>query len=164
MKAKYIAENGITIALTLIVLYAASILPVSTLTILTIASCLIPISIIRTSIKNTILVYVASSILSLFLIPTNIAVYYISFFGIYGIVKYFSEKLKNIPLELFFKLIAFNASLLVIYFIFTNLLVDFNIDYPLYMIWIAGQIVLLVYDYALTIIISFYLKRIHNNI
>lgn len=51
MKAKYIAENGITIALTLIVLYAASILPVSTLTILTIASCLIPISIIRTSIK-----------------------------------------------------------------------------------------------------------------
>ncbi|NRY04558.1 hypothetical protein B0H68_003895 [Clostridium beijerinckii] len=101
MKAKYIAENGITIALTLIVLYAASILPVSTLTILTIASCLIPISIIRTSIKNTILVYVASSILSLFLIPTNIAVYYISFFGIYGIVKYFSEKLRNIPLELF---------------------------------------------------------------
>lgn len=71
MKAKYIAENGITIALTLIVLYAASILPVSTLTILTIASCLIPISIIRTSIKNTILVYVASSILSLFLIPNQ---------------------------------------------------------------------------------------------
>jgi len=164
MKAKYIAENGITIALTLIILYAASILPISTLTILTVSSCLIPISIIRTSIKNTILVYSGSSILSLFLVPTNIAIYYVSFFGVYGIVKYFSEKIRNIPLELFFKLVVFNALLSVIYFIFTNFLGNLTINYPLYMIWIAGQIVFLIYDYALTIIISFYLKRIHTNL
>jgi hypothetical protein len=164
MKAKFIAENGISIALTLVILYATSILPISTLSILTVASCLIPISIIRTSIKNTILVYIAASILSFFLVLTNIALYYTLFFGIYGIIKYFSEKLRNIPLELFIKLIAFNILLAIIYFIMINFLGDFIINYPLYLLWIIGQIIFLIYDYALTIIISFYLNRIHTHI
>lgn len=164
MKSKYIAENGITVALTIIVLYAASILPISTLSILTVASCLIPISIIRTSIRNTILVYAASSLGSLFLIPTNIALYYTLFFGIYGIIKYFAEKLKNIPLELILKLIGFNILLTIIYFVTVNLLVLPSIKYPLYLIWIVSQAAFLIYDYALTLIISFYLNRIHTHV
>ena len=94
MKAKQIAESGILIALTIVVLYAASILPVSRLTVLTIASCFIPIAIIRTSLKNTLLIYIASSILSLFLIPINTALSYVLFFGIYGIIKYYIEKVR----------------------------------------------------------------------
>lgn len=66
MKSNNIAQSGILIALTLAVLYSTSLLPISTLSILTIASCLIPISIIRTSLKNTILVYLSCSILSFF--------------------------------------------------------------------------------------------------
>lgn len=164
MKSKYIAENGITVALTLIVLYAASILPISTLSILTVASCLIPISIIRTSIRNTILVYIASSLASFFLIPTNIALYYTLFFGVYGIVKYFAEKLRNIPLELILKLIGFNILLTIIYFVTVNFLGLPSIQYPLYLIWIISQAVFLIYDYALTLIISFYLNRIHTHV
>ena len=114
MKAKKIAESGILIALTIIVLYAASILPVSKLTVLTIASCFIPIAIMQTSLKNTIVIYVASSLLSLFLIPINIALSYILFFGIYGIIKYYIEKLKNLPLEIFLKLVSFNILLTLI--------------------------------------------------
>lgn len=164
MKAKYIAQNGIMIALTIAILYATSILPISTLSILTVASCLIPISIIRTSIKNTFFVYIAASLLSFFLVPINIALYYTLFFGIYGIIKYFSEKIRNIPLELFLKLISFNILLIIIYFITINLLGNFVINYPLYLVWVAAQIIFLVYDYALTLIISFYLNRIHKHI
>lgn len=164
MKAKYISQNGIVIALTIAILYATSILPISTMSILTVASCLIPISIIRTSIRNTFFVYIAASILSFFLVPINIALYYTLFFGIYGIIKYFLEKIRNIPLELFLKLILFNLLLIIIYFITINFLGNFIINYSLYLAWIVSQIVFLVYDYALTLIISFYLNRIHTHI
>jgi hypothetical protein len=164
MKSKHIAENGITVALTLVILYAASILPVSTLSILTVASCLIPISIIRTSIRNTVLVYIASSMASFFLVSTNIALYYTLFFGVYGIIKYFAEKLRNIPLELILKLIGFNALLMIIYFAMIIFLGLPTIKYPLYLIWALSQVAFLIYDYALTLIISFYLNRIHTHV
>lgn len=164
MKSKHIAESGLLVGLTVVVLYAASILPISTLSILTVASCLIPISIIRTSIKNTILVYIASSILSLFLVPTDIALYYALFFGVYGIIKYFIEKVRKLPLELLLKLIAFNVLLGVTYLIAKNFLGILSPEFPLYILWLAAQIIFLVYDYALTLIISFFLNRFHKHI
>lgn len=162
MNSKNIAENGILIALTLMILYASSIIPINTLSILALASCLIPISIIRTSIKNTILVYVASSILSFFLAKFNIALYYTLFFGIYGLIKYLIEKVGNIVIEIFLKLISFNILLTIIYFISTIFLISINIKFPLYVVWLIGQLMFLIYDYALTLVISYYLKRIHK--
>ena len=163
MKSKYIAESGLLIALTIVVLFTTSILSISTLSILTVASCLIPIAIIRTSIKNAILVYLASSILSFLLIPINIAVYYTLFFGIYGIIKYFIEKIRNMPLEILLKLISFNLLLGIIYLITKSFL---SVIYPsisLWILWIAAQVVILIYDYALTLSISFFLRRFNNN-
>ena len=164
MKSRYIAESGLLVALTLVILYATSVIPISTLSILTVASCLIPISIIRTSIKNAILVYIASSILSFFLVKTNIALYYTLFFGVYGIIKYFIEKAKNIPLEILLKLISFNILLAIIYFITKSFLVVISPDLPLWILWLGAQIVFLVYDYALTLAISFFLKRFNKHI
>ena len=164
MKSRYIAESGLLVALTLVILYATSVIPISTLSILTVASCLIPISIIRTSIKNTILVYAASSVLSFFLFPTNIALYYTLFFGVYGIIKYFIEKAKNIPLEIFLKLISFNILLGIIYFITKSFLVVISPDLPLWILWLGTQIVFLVYDYALTLAISYFLRRFNKYI
>ena len=164
MKSKHIAESGLLVALTLVILYATSIIPISTLSILTVASCLIPISIIRTSIKNTILVYIASSVLSFFLVKINIALYYTLFFGIYGIIKYLIEKLKNIPLELLLKLIVFNVLLGILYLITKSFLVILSSNFPIYILWLAAQIVFLVYDYALTLAISFFINTFNKNI
>ena len=164
MKSRYIAESGLLVALTIVILYATSIIPISTLSILTVASCLIPISIIRTSIKNTILVYIASSVLSFLLIPTNIALYYTLFFGVYGIIKYFIEKAKNIPLELLLKLITFNVLLGIIYLITKSFLGILSSNFPLWILWLAAQIVFLIYDYALTLAISFFLNRFNKYI
>lgn len=164
MKSKYIAESGLLVALTVVVLYATSLFSISTLSLLTIASCLIPISIIRTSIKNTILVYIASSILSFILIPKiNIPIYYTLFFGIYGIVKYFIEKARNMILEILLKLISFNILLGITYLITKSFL---SVVYPsisLWLLWIAAQVVFLIYDYALTLAISFFLSRFNKN-
>jgi hypothetical protein len=164
MKSRYIAESGLLVALTLVMLYAAYIFPISKLSILTIASCLIPISIIRTSIKNTILVYLASSILSFFLVPPNISIYYTLFFGVYGIIKYFIERIRKLPLELILKLISFNLLLSFTYLITKTFLVIISINISLWILWIVAQGVFLIYDYALTLAISFFLSRLHKHI
>ena len=164
MKSRYIAESGLLVALTLLILFATSIVPISTLSILTVASCLIPISIIRTSIKHTILVYIASSILSFFLVSTKIAIYYTLFFGIYGIIKYTIEYLRNIPLEILLKLISFNILLGATYLITKSLLVIISPNFSLWMLLIAAQGVFLVYDYALTLAISFFLNIFHKHL
>jgi len=164
MKSKYIVESGLLVALTIVILFATSIVPISTLSILTVASCLIPISIIRTSIKNALLVYIASSILSFFLVPTNIAIYYTLFFGIYGIIKYFIEKFKNIFIELIIKLIAFNLLLGIGYLITKSFLGIISPKFSFWILWIIAQGAFLVYDYALTLAISFFLNRFHKHI
>lgn len=163
MKASNIAQSGILVALTLAILYSASLLPISTLSILTIASCLIPVSIIRTSIKNTILVYLSCSILSFFFVPINIALLYTSFFGIYGIIKYFIEKLNNLIYEIILKLIIFNILLFLIYYFFSAF-IGFNPQIALWLLLIIAQAVFLIYDYALTIIISYFINRINKHL
>lgn len=163
MKASNIAQSGILVALTLAILYSASLLPISTLSILTIASCLIPVSIIRTSIKNTILVYLSCSILSFFFVPINIALLYTSFFGIYGIIKYFIEKLNNLIYEIIIKLIIFNILLFLIYYFFSAF-IGFNPQIALWLLLIIAQAVFLIYDYALTIIISYFINRINKHL
>jgi hypothetical protein len=159
MKSNNIAESGVLVALTLLVLFSTSILSISTLSIMTVASCLIPIAIIRTSVKNAILVYIASSILSFMLVPPNIAIYYTLFFGIYGIIKYFIEKFKSIPLEILIKLISFNILLGITYLITKTFLSFIYPSVSLWFLWIASQVVFLIYDYALTLAISFFLNR-----
>lgn len=163
MKSNNIAQSGILIALTLAILYSTSLLPISTLSILTVASCLIPISIIRTSLKNTILVYLSCSILSFFLVPINISLLYSLFFGIYGIIKFFIEKLDNLIYEIILKLIVFNVLLFSLYIIF-KLFIGFKIELSLWILILIAQATFLIYDYALTIIITYFLNKINNHL
>lgn len=161
MKSNNITQSGIIIALTLAILYSTSLLPISTLSILTLASCLIPISLIRTSLKSTILVYLASSILSFFLVPINISILYTLFFGVYGIIKFFIEKLNNIILEIILKLSVFNILLFTIYVIF-KMFIGFKLNFSILLFVAAAQIIFLIYDYALTIVISYFYNRINK--
>jgi len=95
MKAKELTLNAILIALTIIILFLNNIMPISTFTFLTIASLLIPIAIIRASVMSAFLVYISSSILGFLLLPKNIVILYFIFFGIYGIIKYYLEKINK---------------------------------------------------------------------
>lgn len=164
MKAKEITLSAILIALTIIILYLNLLLPISTISILTLASLLIPIALIRGSMKSAILVYISSSIIGLFLIPINIILLYILFFGIYGIVKYFIEKINNMPLEILFKFIFFNIILFISFFIFKTFISIQITKLPIGLFWIMAQVVFLIFDYALSLLITFYLEKIHTKI
>ena len=54
MNARDMALGGVLVALTSIILYMTSVIPTSTLTILTISSALIPICIIRSNVKTAL--------------------------------------------------------------------------------------------------------------
>lgn len=180
MKSRDIAIGGILVALTIIVLYATSILPISTLAILTIASAIIPICIIRSNVQTSIFVYISSSLIAFFLVPINISLLYFIFFGVYGIVKYFIERIRKENLEIILKLVFFNIVFVIGFIIMQNIL-GVNIIagleelisklfnnsariYSLIILWIIAQPVFIIYDYAMTMIITFYMERIHKNI
>ena len=164
MKAKEITLSAILVALTNIILYLNFLLPISTISILTLASLLIPIALIKGSIKSAFLVYIASSIIGFFILPINIILLYILFFGIYGIVKYYIEKLNKLYLEIFCKIIFCNISLFISIFEFKSFIAIEITKLPLWLLWIIAQPVFLIFDYALTLLISFYMQRIHNRI
>lgn len=164
MKAKEITVSAILVALTCLILYLNVLLPISTLSILTLASLLIPIALIRGSAKSAFLVYLASSIIGFFILPINIVLLYTLFFGIYGIVKYYIEKLNKLYLEIFFKIIFFNIALFILLFIFKSFVAIEITKLPLWLLWIIAQPVFLIFDYALTLLISFYMQRIHNKL
>lgn len=180
MKARDIALGGILVALTTIVLYATSILPISTLAILTIASALIPVCIIRSNIQTSIFVYISSSLIAFFLVPINISFLYFVFFGVYGIIKYFIERIRKEKLEIVLKVVFFNIAFIIGFIIMQNVL-GINIIAGLevlmsrffdtsartiatIILWIVAQPIFLIYDYAMTMIITFYMERIHKNI
>ena len=180
MKAKDIALGGILVALTTIVLYATSILPISTLAILTIASALRPVCIIRSNIQTSIFVYISSSLIAFFLVPINISFLYFVFFGVYGIIKYFIERIRKEKLEIVLKVVFFNIAFIIGFIIMQNVL-GINIIAGLevlmsrffdtsartiatIILWIVAQPIFLIYDYAMTMIITFYMERIHKNI
>ena len=168
MKARNIALGGVLVALTTIVLYLAAFLPISTLAILTIASSIIPICIIRSDVQTAIFVYIASSLIAFFLVPINISSLYFIFFGVLG-----KEKL-----EILFKLLFFNVVFIVGFLIMQNIL-GINVitgleamifkffdssskTIAIIILWIIAQPVFLIYDYAMTMIITFYMERIHK--
>lgn len=165
-KTSNITKGGIYTALSLLFIYLSNILPTNKFFILIIVSCIIPISIITTNFKNSVTIYVATSLLSLLLLGIKLNVLsYIIFFGSYGFVKYYIEKINKLVIEILLKLVFANICAVIIYFFYRLLFVDIiNLKFPIALIILAVEIIFLLYDYALTLFISYvdrnYLKRL----
>lgn len=178
MSAKNISIGGILTALTILLLYLTLLIPTNTLTLLTLASFMVPIALIRCNLKTSILVYICSSLLSFLLLPFNIFLLYLIFFGCYGIIKSLIEGLDKLPLEWVLKLVFFNT----IFFISINVareLLSPNVFDNLnrladkllpslpssrfLFLWLVGQLVFILFDYALTLLVDTYYKYFKNN-
>lgn len=160
MKSSKLAIGGISVALSLVILYLTNIIPINTLAILTIVSSIIPITIIKTDIKTAIMVYIITSICSFMFLPITYSIMYIAIFGIYGIIKCFIERLHNTSLEILLKLVFFNIILAIVYFALPSVLG--NIKISILLMFIGSNIAFLVYDYALTIVITYFLAKFNK--
>lgn len=174
MKIQNLTLGGILTALTIIFLYLASIFETNTLALLTLASFMVPIGLMRADLKTAALIYISSSLLSFFTVPLNIAFLYSLFFGIYGLIKYFTERFQLLPLEIFLKLIFFNSIFFILFMLMQKLLgytvfsflntrveryLAVNFEHSSFIILIlVAQFGFLIFDYALTLLIHYYRK------
>lgn len=163
-KSSYIAKGGLFTAVGVILVYLSTILPVNKLYLLTIASCIIPLCVIDLGPKNALTVYASTAILSLLIGGIKATVIlYIIFFGLYGILKYYIEKIRKLYIELILKLVFFNICMAFMYLTYklfvTNL---FKINISIYLILILMQVVFIIYDYAVTLFINYIYNRFHR--
>ncbi len=164
-KTSTIALGGICLALTVIFMFAGSIVPGIELTLFAISSLFTAVMIMESGVKGGVIMYGAAVLLGLVLIPNKLAMIpYAFFFGYYGILKYFIEKLHSGLLQIIIKAAFFAAVLCIGLIGFKELLLG-SIHLPAYPVWlliIAGILMLLLYDYIYTLLINFYLKRVKN--
>lgn len=163
---KNLTRSSFYTALSVLLIYLSSILPINKLYILAIACCIIPISILTTGVKNSILVYAASSILSFLLLGIKINVFsYIILFGTYGFVKLYIERLRKLYLEIFLKLLFYNAAIFIIFLIYKTLFFNTsNIKLPIYIIILISEPIFLLCDYVITLFISYIHRRFIKNL
>lgn len=159
-KINNLTRGGIYSALTVLLVYLSSVIPTSKLSLLALASAIIPLSIITTGVKNSIMVYAASSLLCFILGLRGMAIAYTLFFGLYSLIKFYIERMRKLPLEYLLKFLFFNLSFLIIYYFYKTLFTDMiSIKLSILYILLAGQVVFIIYDYALTIIITYISRR-----
>lgn len=161
-KTKTAALGGILLALSTATLFLAGVIPGVELTLYAVSSVYTAIMILETNGKAGGLFYIASGLMALIILPNKAAVLpYLFFFGIYGVVKYYIEKIGKQPVEICLKLLYFNLSMGVGILLFRTLfLANFQLpDYGNYLLILGAQLVFLLYDYIFTLLIAFYKRR-----
>ena len=165
-KTYKMALSGILGALAVICLFLASVLPTSRLSFYALSSFFISIVIIETGTKAGWLFYIATSLLSVILVPDKLEIIpYVIFFGIYGIIKYHIEKINKLIIEYILKFTYFNLCMAAaVLFIRQVFIESIKIQLPWWLIIAAFEVVFLVYDLAYTMFIAYYKDKLRKRI
>jgi hypothetical protein len=162
---KRLAISGVLASCTVVSVFLSTILPTNRISLYTLASFFVAVIIIEFGVKNGWIFYIVTCAVSFFVVPWKTAIIpFILFFGIYGIIKYYIEKLDRILPEYLLKYLYFNTclifSLLLIKEVFLRVTV---IELHWKIIAVSGlQVVFLVYDYVYSLFIRYYKTRIRK--
>ena len=155
-------------ALGVILLYLGSLIEILDISIAVIASILCIIAVIEYGGSAPWMIYAITSILALLLIPNKTPAYmYTIFFGFYPILKEKLEKVRTV-LSWVLKEIVFNICLALMIFValyfFTTQ--DNMLRNPIYIavIVLLSEGVFILYDIALTRLISFYMYNLRKRL
>lgn len=161
---KRVTFSAIGIALTVIFLYAASVLSTGKLAALALSSLLCGVCICQYGIRYGMAVYIGSSILSLLLIPNRMfTIIYVLLIGYYPVIKLLIERLNKIWLEWVLKVLFFNIILFFLYMIFTiffmpgldSAIVTLALKYAGWIV-VGMEVVFVLYDLAFSYMIGYF--------
>lgn len=164
-RASRVATGGVLAALSLLLLYGATLMPSGRIGLVAVAGLVPAAGVISGGLATGFLCYGATALLGLLLLPDKgCALLYALFFGLYPMVKYLVERLRRLPVELLLKLAFFNLILLIFLFGFSALLFPLlpevmQTALPLFGI---GNVVFLIYDYGFSKLITYYASRIRK--
>ena len=162
-RAQRLALGGMLAALALLFLFISSVSPTADLALMTLASLCVAIAVIEHGFGGALLLYVVISLLSVGWPGIAFSWPFIGFFGIFPLVKSFAERRwPRLPAAIF-KLTVSAALMLVATLLFgIPMLHDLASRYGGWVvptILFGGLAVILVYDYALTLLITLYVNR-----
>lgn len=162
--SKQVAAGGITVLLTVLLLYLSYILPTGRLFFFSLSTVFISLMVIEYGGKAAFITYTATAFLGFIIIPDKlILVPYIIFFGYYGIIKSFIEKNSTLIIEWVIKYLLYNIALFVFYSLYIGLLnLPFNGFLPLSVLVFILELYFFVYDYCYTLAISYYMKVLRD--
>ena len=158
---------AILTALSLVVLWAAVLVPWGRIGLIAVAGLMPAAAVISAGPMAGGLCWTGTSLLALILLPSkDCGLLYLFFFGLYPLIKYFAERLRRLPLELVLKLAFFNAVLTVLWFGFRSIFL-WSIPQAEKLGWLlypAGNVVFLAYDYGFSKLIAFYVIRVDRSV
>ena len=165
-RTKYLTLSAMLIALAVVIMALGSLVEVLDLTTAVFASFLCIYAVIEMGGAYPWMIWLASSILSILLLPLKTpAIFYALFFGFYPILKEKFERLRP-PVSMTLKVISFHVSLagiVLLLWAFVPSALALNGTKWLPIALYAGALVcFFVYDVALTRVITFYYVRLRN--
>lgn len=163
-KSKQISLGAMVTVFSILFMFMTSILPTVEVFLLCLSSYLISILIIEADKPTATLSFLATAVLGAFLVPNKLMIIaYIGFFGYYGILKSYIERLNNLILEWVIKILIFNLIVLANYFVFVKLFADnLQLPFSLGLVVLVLQVGFGVYDYVFSMFIDYYHKRLRK--
>ena len=166
--AARVAYPAVLSALALILVYLGSIAPTGNWGIVAAAGLLPAAAVISVGLKAGFLCWAAVAILAFLLVPDKFSVLLFgALFGLYPMVKSLVEQLRKKPLEYVLKLVFFNAAFTVIYLTMTAAVaasIPQVLGSSVWVLYLAANVVFLLYDYGFSKLIALYIARIQRAI
>ena len=165
-KTGKIAMGGICTALAVIFMFGASFVPGIELTLFLISSLFTAVMVIEAGVAGGLSVFAAASLLGLILVPNKLAIIpYIFCFGYYAVLKFYIEKIKSGLLQILVKVIYAAALMCVGFLLFRAVLASsvHTPDWPVAGLILAGIVMMILYDYVMTFLINWYIRRFHGS-
>ncbi len=151
-KSNYVAVGGICTALSLVMLFVASVFPFCQLAFVFVASVIVGTLIVMFGYKLALCQYAAVAILALFTVPDkSLTMLYVLVVGNYPVIKFVIDRVKNKLLNFAIKLVVFNVYMIAAYMVLVFLLnINMTVEYSIWVLWIGMLAVFYVYDYVYT--------------
>ncbi|MCL2365676.1 MAG: hypothetical protein FWC75_01345 [Oscillospiraceae bacterium] len=161
-KTKKITLSALFVALTVVSLYFASILPTGQAGLVAAASLFVAAAVIESGIGSGLSVFVVSALIGMLILPNRAApLLFIAFFGYYPIVKSLVERMSGTAFQWILKLAVFNAALTGIWLLMRELVTGIVGDMiPVLLIYVGGNVIFVLFDYGFSKLIWFYINRI----
>ncbi len=165
LSAKSIALSGVMAAFVIVIVYLQSLYPTNRLSLMILSSFFISIVIIEAGAYTGFIFYIATGILIFFIVPDKLSfAIYMGVFGYYGIIKYYIEMIKKIPLQILCKIVYFSIFIIISYYFWGNIFFPRIDIFPAFVIEIGLLIIMMSYDYLYTLFINMYYKRFKGKI
>ncbi len=150
--------GAILTALGVVLIYLGSVMPTMRLSLLAVAGVLPCVIVLTGGVGHGFVTYGATALLAVLVVPDKTAVLvYALLFGHYPMFKSLAERTGKRPLEWLIKLGVFNAALTAMVILARTVMSElFTEDWAVWLIYLAGNVIFLLYDFAFSGVITFF--------